>query len=74
MSPVLAGVAVGTALSIAVTRFLGSMLFEVVPTDPIAFVGAGGLLAAAALLGCGVPALRATRVDPLATLRAGTGE
>jgi ABC-type antimicrobial peptide transport system permease subunit len=67
---VTAGTVIGLAGSLAVTRVLGSLLFEVRPTDPTALAAAAGLLVAVALLASYIPARRATRVDPLVALRA----
>jgi len=64
-----AGVASGIVLSIAVTRLMGSMLFGVSPTDAASFAGAAALLAAIALAASAVPALKASRVNPLVALR-----
>jgi putative ABC transport system permease protein len=64
-----AGTLVGLIGSVAVTRVLGSLLFEVRPTDPAALVAAAGVLLAVALLASYIPARRATRVDPLVALR-----
>jgi putative ABC transport system permease protein len=64
------GTAVGLVGSLAVTRVLGSLLFEVRPTDPAAFAGAAAMLVVVALLASYLPARRATRVDPLVALRA----
>jgi putative ABC transport system permease protein len=64
------GTAIGLAGSLAVTRVLGSLLFEVKPSDPAAFAGASLLLVVVALAASYVPARRATRVDPLVALRA----
>jgi predicted permease len=63
------GVVAGSFGSLAVTRFLQSMLFEVKPSDPGTFAAIAALLAAVTLLACLVPAHRATRVDPLSALR-----
>ena len=64
------GIAAGVAGAVAVTRGLESMLFGVSPLDPLTFGGAIALLAGVSLLACGVPAVRAARVDPTVALRA----
>jgi putative ABC transport system permease protein len=46
------------------------MLINLPATDPVTFVGVSGLVIAIALVACYVPARRATRIDPIATLRA----
>jgi ABC-type antimicrobial peptide transport system permease subunit len=65
----LIGAAVGTAASLGFTRYLGSMLYGVQPSDPLTLIGVAALLLAVALAACYVPARRATRVDPLVALR-----
>jgi putative ABC transport system permease protein len=59
------GLAIGLLAALAVTRFLVSFLYGVQPTDPLTFAAVSALLIAVALLGCYLPARRATRVDPL---------
>jgi predicted permease len=64
------GIALGLAGALALTRLLQGLLFGVTAHDPVVFIGDAGLLLAVATLACALPALRATRVDPIATLRA----
>jgi putative ABC transport system permease protein len=64
------GLALGLALSWATARLLASQLFEVSVDDPLTYLGVPLLLAAVALAANWLPALRATRVDPLEALRA----
>jgi ABC-type antimicrobial peptide transport system permease subunit len=63
------GVLAGLLGSLALTRFLQSMLFDVKPSDPATFAAIAALLAAVTLVACFIPARRATRVDPLIALR-----
>ena len=65
----LAGIAIGLALSFAVTRLVANLLFDVPAHDPLIFVGIPLLLAAAALVASAQPAWRASRVDPTVALR-----
>ena len=64
------GILVGLAGSLAATRVVAALLYEVSPTDPLTLGGTAALLAVVALLACYWPARRATRVDPLVALRA----
>jgi putative ABC transport system permease protein len=63
------GVLIGTALAHAVTRVLTSMLFGVMPHDPAASIAVSLLLMVVALAASWVPARRASRIDPVVTLR-----
>jgi ABC-type antimicrobial peptide transport system permease subunit len=64
-----AGVVLGTATSLGLTRLLGTYLFHVSPRDPLAFGSAFVVMLTAALLACFLPAWRATRADPIRALR-----
>jgi putative ABC transport system permease protein len=64
-----AGVLIGTAGALAVTRVLQKFLFEVKPNDPAIFIAVAALLACVALAAGWIPAWRATRVDPVEALR-----
>jgi len=64
-----AGVGLGVIGALATTRLIVSLLFGVAPTDAVTFVGVAAVLVSTALLGSYVPARRATRVDPMTTLR-----
>ena len=63
------GLVLGMAGSIAATRVLSTLLFNVTPTDPPTLAVVAGLIVIVAVVACAVPALRATRVDPLVALR-----
>src|SRR6185503_7460682 len=64
------GVVLGLAGALALPRVLQSQLFGVTAHDPITFAGNAALLVAVATFACLLPALRATRVDPISALRA----
>ena len=64
-----AGLAVGIALALPVTRLVRSLLYRTSPTDPLTLVSVAALLLAAALGASYVPARRATRMDPATALR-----
>jgi predicted permease len=65
----LSGAIAGIAVAAGITRYLGSLLYGVRPTDPLTFVSIATLLILVAFLACYVPGRRATRVDPLVALR-----
>jgi predicted permease len=69
MGIALAGLVLGLAAALALTRVMTSLLYEVTPTDPATFAAVIGALAATALAACCGPALKAARVDPLVALR-----
>ncbi len=70
MTLVAIGLAVGVGGALALSRVMASLLFGVTATDPLTFIGVSGLLALVALVACYLPARRATKVDPMITLRA----
>jgi len=65
-----AGIVVGVLLALPSMRLLTALLYQVQPGDPWVFSALAGVLFAVALLAGYLPARRATRVDPLVTLRA----
>ena len=69
MTLTVVGLVVGSILALLATGALSSLLFEVSPTDPVTFAAVVVILAVVALLACLIPALRATRVDPIVALR-----
>jgi ABC-type antimicrobial peptide transport system permease subunit len=66
---VAAGVTIGVAGAVAVTRILGALLYGVTPTDPLTFIAAALLLAGVAMLACLNPAYQAMKLDPMTILR-----
>jgi predicted permease len=67
--PAVAGIVVGLGISMAGSRFVRSLLFEVSPSDPLSLTAVGALLLALAVIASLVPAWRAMRVDPVTVLR-----
>jgi putative ABC transport system permease protein len=66
---ILTGIAIGVASAVALTRFLTTLLFEVTPTDSATFIVVSLVFFTIAMIASLIPALRATRVDPLIALR-----
>jgi putative ABC transport system permease protein len=65
------GIGIGTVAALFMGRVLTRFLFGIAPNDPVAFGGVILVLAVVALLASFIPALRATRVDPMTALRNG---
>jgi putative ABC transport system permease protein len=59
----------GILVTLIMVRFMRSMLFEISAYDPNNFLAAVAVLSAVVLLACSIPALRATRVDPVVAMR-----
>jgi putative ABC transport system permease protein len=68
---VIAGLAIGVVTAFFATRWIQGLLFNVAPNDPVTFAGVATLMAVIGLVACWIPALRAARVDPAITMRAG---
>lgn len=69
MTLTLIGMAAGLIAAFAATRLIKGLLFGVSATDPFTFVMIAALLTVAAGLACYIPARRATKVDPIKSLR-----
>jgi putative ABC transport system permease protein len=69
MIPVLLGLAAGIAAAFFLGRLIGSLLFGVDPFDPRITAAVALVIVAVSLVGCWIPARRATRVDPMVALR-----
>lgn len=65
-----AGVAAGSLLCAAATRFSQSLLYGVTGADPVTWLASAALLAAAVGVAAAIPAVRASRIDPAVALRA----
>ncbi len=63
------GIAIGTAVGLALSRVIAGLLFGVSATDPLTFAGIALLLLLVALAACWLPARRAAAVDPMVALR-----
>jgi putative ABC transport system permease protein len=66
---VVIGLLVGMGGALLLTKLLETLLFGVTTRDPLTFLLIAALLSVVAMLACCIPALRATRVDPLEALR-----
>lgn len=69
MLPVGIGLTMGLAGALAITPLLRSQLVQVSPNDPVTLVVSSAILIGSAILGCLIPARRATKVDPMVALR-----
>jgi len=65
----LTGVAAGLAITLAATPLIAPLLYRVSPEDPVSILGAALFLSVVAVLASLMPALRATRIDPIIALR-----
>jgi putative ABC transport system permease protein len=70
LSLVASGIVLGTLASVALTRYMASLLWSVSPKDPWTFVLTGCAILGVGVTTCLVPARRASRLDPIAILRA----
>jgi len=70
MRLLIAGLVIGFIGAVALSRVIRSLLFGVSATDPLIYTGVTLLLIAAAIVACWLPARRASRVNPIVTLRA----
>jgi ABC-type antimicrobial peptide transport system permease subunit len=68
-APILWGMLAGLVVSAGASRLLSATLFGLSPWDAVSYSGVSALLAGVALVAIMLPALRATRVDPMVALR-----
>jgi ABC-type antimicrobial peptide transport system permease subunit len=66
---VFVGIAVGGAVAFIASRVLASHVFGISALDPLTYLFVGFVFVCTALIACGVPAFRATRIEPVAALR-----
>ena len=64
------GLGIGAAAALVSTRAMQGLLYGITPADPATFVAVGAILLATSLAACWLPAVRASRADPVAALRA----
>jgi ABC-type antimicrobial peptide transport system permease subunit len=69
MKPILIGVGIGLATAVALSRLVASLIFGVRPTDPLTFSAVAATLISVGILANILPAYRATRIEPVRTLR-----
>lgn len=69
MTLTMMGALIGLFASLALSRFLRSLLFQVSPTDVSVFIGVSLLLLVTAFIACYIPARRASKLDPIVALR-----
>jgi putative ABC transport system permease protein len=69
LKPALVGVAAGIGTAIALTRFIRALLYDLSPTDTLTMIGVPLLVIGIVVVALVTPALRASRVDPIAALR-----
>jgi putative ABC transport system permease protein len=69
MKPILIGIGVGLAAALALSRLIASLIFGVQPTDPLTFTAVTLVLISVGILANILPAYRATRIEPVRTLR-----
>lgn len=67
--PVAVGLVLGAGAALALSRSMSSLLYEVSPSNPLYYAGVSCILLAVALVAIYIPALRASRVDPLSSIR-----
>jgi ABC-type antimicrobial peptide transport system permease subunit len=65
----IAGIFIGAAAALVLTRLMGNLLYQVSPHDPLAFGLALIVMITVAFIACFLPARRATRIDPVRALR-----
>jgi ABC-type antimicrobial peptide transport system permease subunit len=70
LGPAVLGLAMGLAGSIGASQLIRSMLYGTQPLDPSVFFGVAAILLCVACAACLIPAWRASRLDPMAALRA----
>ncbi|HKH74770.1 MAG TPA: ABC transporter permease [Vicinamibacterales bacterium] len=69
MALTVTGLAVGALIAWAVTRAMSALLYRVDAGDPFTFAAVAGLLGGVSIAACAIPAIRASRVDPMLVLR-----